>query len=50
MTEKDFGDVPGTNFMTSVSKVELPMFFYSVAVRHLNYFVDYDRVAPKLER
>jgi hypothetical protein len=40
--------VPQAAVTTSEGKVELPMLFYDVSVRHLNFWVDYDRVLPKL--
>ncbi len=44
-----FFHVPMSDARTSEGRVDLPMFFYNVGVRHLNYWVDYERVAPKLE-
>jgi hypothetical protein len=44
-----FYDVPRTFYTTSCVETQVPMFFYDVSERRLNYFVDYDRVAPKLE-
>ena len=44
-----FWDVPRTCQDTSEGRVDLAMFFYDVGVRHLNYFVPYDRVAPLLK-
>jgi hypothetical protein len=45
----EFFHVPKSDALTSEGMVDLPMFFYNVAVRHLNYWVDYERVVPKLE-
>jgi hypothetical protein len=44
-----FCNVPLFSTQTSEGMVDLPMFFYNVGVRHLNYWVDYERVATKLE-
>ncbi len=44
-----FFHVPISDVKTSEGRVDLPMFFYNVGVRHLNYWVDYERVVPKLE-
>jgi hypothetical protein len=44
-----FFHVPISEALTSEGRVNLPMFFYNVGVRHLNYWVDYERVVPKLE-
>jgi hypothetical protein len=49
MGKDTFFDVPMTFFQTTEGRVDLPMFFYHVGVRHLNYWVDYDRVLPKLK-
>lgn len=49
MEGDQFFTVPMSRAQTSEGRVDLPMFFYSVGVRHLNYWVDYDRVLPKLE-
>jgi len=49
MPKSDFFDVPRTTTYTSQGRVDLPMLFYDVSVRHLNYFVGYNRVLPKLE-
>ncbi len=44
-----FWGVPRTYQDTSEGRVDLPIFFYDVRVRHLNYFVPYDRVTPLLK-
>jgi hypothetical protein len=44
-----FFDVPRTSVMTTEGQVDLPMFFYDMSVRILNYFVDADRTLPMLE-
>jgi hypothetical protein len=49
MKQDTFFDVPLSVAQTSEGRVDLPIFYYNVGVRHLNYWVDYDRVAPKLE-
>jgi len=36
---KDFFDVPRTYYTTSYTKTQVPMFFYKVALRVINYFV-----------
>lgn len=48
MTRDTFFDVPRTSALTSEGRVDLPMFFYHVGVRHLNYWVDYERAQPLL--
>ena len=45
----DFFDVPRTYYTTSYTRTQVPMFFYKLAARIINYFIDYDRVLPKLE-
>ena len=47
--KKDFFDVPRTAYTTSHTRTQVPMFFYRTAARIINYFIDYDRVLPKLE-
>jgi len=49
MEQDKFWEVQRSYFITSEGKVDLPMFFYQVRVRHLNFFVDYDRVLPLLK-
>lgn len=44
-----FFDVPNIITRTSVSKVELPMLFDRVRVRHLNFFIPPERVDPLLK-
>ncbi len=44
-----FFDVPRTSVMTSEGRVDLPMFFYDMSVRILNFFVEADRTLPILE-
>jgi hypothetical protein len=46
---KDFFDVPRTYYTTSYARTQVPMFFYKVALRVVNYFVEYDRVLPVLK-
>lgn len=47
--KKSFFDVPRTFYTTSYTRTQVPMFFYKMAARIINYFVDYGRVLPKLE-
>jgi hypothetical protein len=47
--KKNFFDVPRTYYTTSYTKTQVPMFFYKLGARIINYFIDYDRVLPKLE-
>jgi len=49
MKQDTFFDVPMSAVQTSEGRVDLPIFYYNVGVRHLNYWVDYERVVPKLE-
>ncbi len=49
MAGKDFFDVPKTIATTSEGDVELPILYFDVSVRQLNFWVDYDRALPKLE-
>lgn len=49
MSKAGFFDVPTVRFRTSVSLVDVPMFFYDVGVRQLNFFVDYRAAQSKLE-
>lgn len=49
MAGKDFFDVPKTIAKTSEGDVELPILYFDVSVRQLNFWVDYDRALPKLE-
>jgi hypothetical protein len=46
---RDFFDVPRTYYTTSYTKTQVPMFFYKVAFRVINYFVEYERVLPVLK-
>ena len=45
----DFFDVPRTWTTTSCTRTQVPMFFYRIGLRVLNYFVDYDHVLPILK-
>ncbi|MFH2066142.1 MAG: acetoacetate decarboxylase family protein [Pseudomonadota bacterium] len=47
--KKNFFDIPRTYYTTSHTKTQVPMFFYKMAARIVNYFIDYDRVVPKLQ-
>ncbi|MFA6008352.1 MAG: acetoacetate decarboxylase family protein [Desulfobacteraceae bacterium] len=47
--KNDFFDVTRTYYTTSHTRTQVPMFFYKIATRILNYFVDYDRALPKLK-
>ncbi len=49
MMKKDFFDVPRTFYTTSYTPTQVPMFFYRMAARIVNYFIDYEKVLPKLE-
>lgn len=49
MAGKDFFDVPRTIATTSEGDFELPILYYDVSVRQLNFWVDCDRALPKLE-
>lgn len=44
-----FFDVPRTGVMTTQGRVELPMFFYDVSARIINFFVEAGRTLPMLE-
>jgi len=44
-----FFDVPRTSVMTTQGRVDLPMFFYDMSVRMINFLVDYERTLPMLE-
>lgn len=46
--KSNFFDVPRTYYTTSYTKTQVPMFFYKLGARIINYFIDYDRVLPKL--
>ncbi|MBN2158524.1 MAG: acetoacetate decarboxylase family protein [Spirochaetes bacterium] len=48
MNNDRFFDVPRTFYTTSWGEIQVPMFFYDVSERRLNYFVDYERVTPYL--
>jgi hypothetical protein len=45
----DFFDVPQTDYTTSCGMVQLPVFYQRLAMRTINYFVEYDRVLPILK-
>jgi hypothetical protein len=47
--KNNFFDVPRTYYTTSYTKTQVPMFFYKLGARIINYFIDYERVVPKLE-
>jgi len=47
--KKNFFDVPRTYYTTSYTRTQVPMFFYKIGARIINYFIDYARVLPKLE-
>ena len=47
--KNNFFDVPRTYYTTSYTKTQVPMFFYKIGARIINYFIDYNRVLPKLE-
>ena len=49
MKPDGFFDVPRVGMRTTEGPVEVPMFFYDVAVRRLDYFVDYAAASAKLE-
>ena len=49
MSGKDFFDVPKTITNTSQGEIELPVLYFDVSVRQLNFWVDYDKALPKLE-
>jgi hypothetical protein len=49
MSKQGFFDVPRTYYMTSHTRTQIPMFFFNVAVRIINYFVDYDKAEKMLE-
>ncbi len=49
MAGKDFFDVPKTIANTSEGELELPVLYYDVSVRQLNFWVDYEKALPKLE-
>jgi hypothetical protein len=44
--KSDFFDVPLTDYTTSCGVVQVPVFYQKLAMRAINYFVDYDRVLP----
>lgn len=48
MKHDRFFDLSRSSVHTSEGEIDLPMLFYSVSVRHLNYWADYERVLPKL--
>ena len=43
-----FFEVPRTSVMTTEGRVDLPMFFYDISTRFLNYFVDFERASRVL--
>jgi Ni,Fe-hydrogenase III component G len=45
-----FFDVTRTSVMTTEGRVDLPMFFFDSSARLLNFFVDYDRTLPMLDK
>jgi Acetoacetate decarboxylase (ADC) len=45
----DFFEVPMTSVRTTEGPVDLPIFYYDVSVRQLNFFVDYGAALSKLE-
>ena len=45
----DFFDVPTTEAVTTRGPVRLPMFFYDVSVRQLDFFVDYAAALSRLD-
>jgi hypothetical protein len=45
-----FFDVPRHNVMTTEGPVGLPMLFYDSSARLLNFFVDYERTLPIVEK
>jgi len=45
----DFFDVPQTDYTTSCGMVQLPVFYQRLAMRTINYFVEYNRVLPILK-
>ncbi|MGA2158204.1 MAG: acetoacetate decarboxylase family protein [Dehalococcoidia bacterium] len=49
MAGKDFFDVPKTIANTSEGELELPVLYFDVSVRQLNFWVAYEKVLPKLE-
>ena len=49
MSKSNFFNVPRTFYTTCVTETQVPMFFYDVSERRLNYFVDYNRVLTMLE-
>jgi hypothetical protein len=49
MADGGFFDVPRTTVATTQGNVELPIFYYDVSVRQLNFFVDYSSALSRLE-
>jgi hypothetical protein len=45
----DFFEVPSSQVLTTEGSVRLPMLFYDVSVRQLNFFVEYDSALSRLE-
>lgn len=45
----NFFDVPMTRVQTTEGTVDLPIFYYDVSVRQLNFFVDYNAALSRLE-
>lgn len=48
MAGNNFFNVKRTSANTSEGNIELPMLFYDVGVRYLNFWVDYEKAASKL--
>ena len=44
-----FFDVPRTSVMTTQGRVDLPMFFYDVSARIINFFIEAGKTLPMLE-
>ena len=49
MKKEVFFDVPRTYYTTSYTRTQVPMFFFKVAARFINYFVDYERAREVLK-
>ncbi len=45
-----FFGVPRSSVMTTQGRVDLPMFFYDISARIINFFVDWHRALPLLEK
>jgi len=48
MAGKGFFDVKRSSAKTSEGDIELPMLFYDVGVRYLNFWIDYEKTSSKL--